>query len=99
MVEHCAQVGFRPSQRSFGGVHAQHWCDHVLFSAGFLHRVRDACAIRHILGMLGHEHLQTTAGYTHVAIEKRVEAYERTHPRAQRPSTPAKSESTSTESA
>ena len=44
MVEHCAQVGFRPTQLSFGGVHAQHWCDHVLFFARFLHRVRDACA-------------------------------------------------------
>jgi integrase/recombinase XerD len=55
--------------------------------------------IRHIQGMLSHENLQTTAGYTHVAIEKLVEVNERTQPRAQRPSRPAKIESTSTESA
>ena len=55
-----------------------------------------AADIRHIQAMLGHENLQTTAGYTHVAIEKLVEVYERTHPRAQRPSTSAKIQSTST---
>ena len=47
--------------------------------------------------MLGHENLQTTAGYTHVAIEKLVEVYERSHPRALRPSTSTKAETTSTE--
>ena len=52
--------------------------------------------IRHIQAMLGHENLQTTAGYTHVAIEKLVEVYERTHPRAQRPSS-TKAETASTE--
>jgi len=53
--------------------------------------------IRHIQAMLGHENLQTTAGYTHVAIEKLVEVYERSHPRALRPSTSTKAEPTSTE--
>ena len=48
--------------------------------------------IRHIQAMLGHENLQTTAGYTHVAIDKLVEVYERTHPRAKRPSTPTTDE-------
>ena len=43
--------------------------------------------IRHIQAMLGHENLETTAGYTHVAIEKLVEVYERTHPCVKRPST------------
>jgi integrase/recombinase XerD len=42
--------------------------------------------IRHIQAMLGHENLQTTATYTHVAIEKLVEVYERSHPLAARPS-------------
>jgi integrase/recombinase XerD len=55
--------------------------------------------IRHIQAMLGHENLQTTAGYTHVAIEKLVEVHERTHPRAQRPSTSTKAETASTEGA
>jgi hypothetical protein len=41
--------------------------------------------------------LQTAAGYTHVAIEKLVEVHERTHPRAQRPSTSPKAETASTE--
>ena len=42
--------------------------------------------IRHIQAMLGHENLETTAGYTHVAIEKLVEVYERSHPCVKRPS-------------
>jgi predicted transcriptional regulator len=44
--------------------------------------------IRHIHAMLGHENLQTTAGYTHVAIEEMVEVYERSHPLAPRPGPP-----------
>ena len=53
--------------------------------------------IRHIQAILGHENLQTTAGYTHVAIEKLVEVYERAHPCTQRPSMATKVETTSTE--
>ena len=53
--------------------------------------------IRHIQAMLGHENLQTTARYTHVAIDSLVEVYERTHPRALRPSTSTRAETTSTE--
>ena len=53
--------------------------------------------IRHIQAMLGHENLQTTAGYTHVAVEKLVEVYERSHPCVKRPSTTTKAETTSTE--
>lgn len=41
--------------------------------------------IRHIQAMLGHANLQTTALYTHVAIEHLVEVYERSHPYAKRP--------------
>jgi site-specific recombinase XerC len=37
--------------------------------------------------MLGHQNLQTTAGYTHVAIDKLVEVYEKAHPFVKRPST------------
>jgi integrase/recombinase XerD len=48
--------------------------------------------IRHIQAMLGHENLQTTATYTHVAIEKLVEVYEAAHPMASRPSAPTSDE-------
>ena len=47
--------------------------------------------IRHIQAMLGHANLQTTALYTHVAIEQLVEVYERSHPCARRPSTSTES--------
>jgi len=39
--------------------------------------------------MLGHANLQTTALYTHVAIEHLQEVYERAHPAARRPSAAA----------
>ncbi len=44
--------------------------------------------------MLGHENLQTTATYTHAAIEKLVEVYERSLPLAARPSAAAASTNT-----
>jgi len=53
--------------------------------------------IRHIQAMLGHENLETTAGYTHVALEKLIEVYERSHPCVVRPSTSTRAETTSTE--
>ncbi|AXR66858.1 tyrosine-type recombinase/integrase [Leptospira mayottensis] len=36
--------------------------------------------IRHVQEMLGHEHLSTTQIYTHVAIRKLKEVYDKTHP-------------------
>ncbi|ONF90702.1 tyrosine-type recombinase/integrase [Leptospira santarosai] len=36
--------------------------------------------IRHVQEMLGHEHLSTTQIYTHVAIRKLQEVYDKTHP-------------------
>lgn len=38
--------------------------------------------IRHIQEMLGHKDLGTTQIYTHVAIRKLKEVYEKTHPSA-----------------
>ena len=59
-----------------------------LFRHSFATALLDGGAdIRHIQAMLGHENLQTTAGYTHVAIEKLTEVYNRAHPRTKRPST------------
>ncbi|EKR62726.1 site-specific recombinase, phage integrase domain protein [Leptospira weilii str. 2006001853] len=36
--------------------------------------------IRHVQEMLGHENLSTTQIYTHVAIRKLKEVYDKTHP-------------------
>jgi integrase/recombinase XerD len=44
--------------------------------------------VRHVQAMLGHEHLQTTQIYTHVAIHKLKEAHNASHPGAKLKPTP-----------
>ena len=36
--------------------------------------------VRHVQEMLGHDNLSSTQIYTHVAVSKLKEVYERTHP-------------------
>jgi integrase/recombinase XerD len=86
VIEHIRRADL---ERKGGGCHVfRHTFATLLLEGG--------ADIRHIQAMLGHQNLQTTAGYTHVAIDKLVEVYERAHPFVKRPSTTT-SETSSTE--
>lgn len=75
IVEHIRRADL---ERKGGGCHLfRHTFATLLLEGG--------ADIRHIQAMLGHQNLQTTAGYTHVAIDKLVEVYEKTHPFVKRP--------------
>lgn len=77
IVEHIRRADL---ERKGGGCHLfRHTFATLLLEGG--------ADIRHIQAMLGHQNLQTTAGYTHVAIDKLVEVYEKAHPFVKRPST------------